>query len=74
MNKDNKVKQILREYLKIKEQCKIYIVWKYKVLQYTKWLLSVNNLCYEITYNKYKNELYVNDNINKYCINNPFKK
>lgn len=74
MNKDNKVKQILREYLRIKEQCKIYIVWKYKVFQYTKWLLSVNNLCYEITYNKHKNELYVNDNINKYCINNPFKK
>lgn len=63
---DEKVKQILREYLAVSpaRDYKVFITWKCKVLQNFKWLLCTtlpDQKYYEITYNGDKMELYIDE-------------
>ena len=74
---DEKVKQILRDYISGSLDYDVFIVWKCKVLQNSKWLLGTtlkDNKYYEITYNGNKDELYIDeyDKISNTCLIKPF--
>ena len=69
MNMDNKALEIVRNYITEhldksdpKAEFQVYIVWKSKVLQNWKYLISstlFDGMYYELTYNGYKQEWYL---------------
>lgn len=74
---DEKVKQILRDYISVSLDYDVFIVWKCKVLQNSKWLLATtlkDNKYYEITYNGDKDELYIDEygKVSNLAVKNPF--
>lgn len=82
-NLNKKVNKLVRNYIllstriecDLKQEFEIYVVWQCYILGNMKWLLSTtitDGMYYEVTYNKSKNEFYLDvyKKFENHCIRN----